>query len=165
MDQAPEVRSVLAVLTSGEEQSALGEMLPGAEWDVRFAPTLRDAERALRSQPSGIVVSNARLADGSSWKDLLDMVQRMPVPPQFIVADRLADDALWAEVLNLGAYDLLTTPFVRQEVLRVLPMAWDFRRREIQQAASRRKKSKPAPAPPRTAQAASGSGAGAVSAA
>jgi hypothetical protein len=35
----------------------------------------------------------------------------MPIPPQLIVADRLARDGLWAEVLNLGCYDLLMTPF------------------------------------------------------
>ena len=53
----------------------------------------------------------------------------MSIPPQLIVADRLADDALWAEVLNLGGYDLLMTPFEPEEVLRVVSMAWDFRER------------------------------------
>jgi len=39
------------------------------------------------------------------------------------VADRLADDRLWAEVLNLGAYDLLIKPFDTQEVLRTVGLA------------------------------------------
>jgi hypothetical protein len=56
----------------------------------------------------------------------------MPVPPQLIVADRLADELLWAEVLNLGCYDLLTTPFAAEEVLRVVPMAWDFWKRQVE---------------------------------
>jgi hypothetical protein len=39
------------------------------------------------------------------------------------VADRFADERLWGEVLNLGGYDLLTKPFVREEVLHVLELA------------------------------------------
>jgi hypothetical protein len=31
---------------------------------------------------------------------------------------------LWAEVLNLGGYDVLLKPFDRAEVVRVAGMAW-----------------------------------------
>ena len=41
-----------------------------------------------------------------------------------IVTDRLADERLWAEVLNLGGYDLLLKPFDPEEVLRVVNSAW-----------------------------------------
>jgi FixJ family two-component response regulator len=40
-----------------------------------------------------------------------------------IVTSRLADDCLWAEVLNLGSYDLLMKPFDGEETVRVLAMA------------------------------------------
>ena len=40
-----------------------------------------------------------------------------------IVSSRLADDCLWAEVLNLGGYDLLAKPFAAAEVSRVVKMA------------------------------------------
>ena len=68
----------------------------------------------------------------------------MSIPPQLIVADRLADDALWAEVLNLGGYDLLMTPFEPEEVWRVVSMAWDFREREVERAVSSSKPPRPA---------------------
>jgi len=51
---------------------------------------------------------------------------------QVIVADRLADEALWTEALNLGCYDVLMTPFDAQKVLRVVAMAWDFWRRGLE---------------------------------
>jgi DNA-binding NtrC family response regulator len=41
-----------------------------------------------------------------------------------IVTDRLADERLWAEVLNLGGYDLLLKPFDPEELLRVVSSAW-----------------------------------------
>jgi DNA-binding response OmpR family regulator len=44
--------------------------------------------------------------------------------PTLIVTSRLADDELWAEVLNLGAYDVLAQPFDPDEVYRVVFLAW-----------------------------------------
>jgi DNA-binding response OmpR family regulator len=41
----------------------------------------------------------------------------------FIVTSRLADDALSAEVLNVGGYDLLLKPFRAEEVIRVVHAA------------------------------------------
>jgi CheY-like chemotaxis protein len=41
-----------------------------------------------------------------------------------IVASRTADEYLWAEALNLGAYDVLSKPYRPAEVVRVLSMAW-----------------------------------------
>jgi hypothetical protein len=35
-----------------------------------------------------------------------------------------ADESLWAEVLNLGGYDVLPKPLVRDEVKRVVTLAW-----------------------------------------
>ena len=37
---------------------------------------------------------------------------------------RVADDHLWAEALNVGAYDVLAKPFDRREVTRTLSSAW-----------------------------------------
>lgn len=37
---------------------------------------------------------------------------------------RVADDSLWAEALNVGAYDVLAKPLDRTEVTRVLSLAW-----------------------------------------
>ncbi len=45
-------------------------------------------------------------------------------PPFLIVTSRLADEQLWAEALNLGAYDVLAKPFDAQEVNRTLSSAF-----------------------------------------
>jgi Protein of unknown function (DUF2934) len=47
----------------------------------------------------------------------------MENPPPLIVADCLADERLWAEVLNLGGYDLLAKPFDANGVLQVVSAA------------------------------------------
>jgi hypothetical protein len=48
----------------------------------------------------------------------------LPHHPLLIVASRLADEYLWAEVLNLGGHDVLAKPFQGAEVQWVLESAW-----------------------------------------
>ena len=55
-----------------------------------------------------------------TWVDLLESFRDVPHPPSLIVASRLADERLWAEALNLGAWDVLAKPFNHIEVIREL---------------------------------------------
>src|ERR1039457_6796154 len=103
--------TVLAVFPAVEDRTSLDKILSGSTWKVRFTRTLEEARTALAACLFGVVLSEGRFADGHCWKDLLCERQNMPHPPPLIVADRLADERLWAEVLNLGAYDLLAKPF------------------------------------------------------
>ena len=47
----------------------------------------------------------------------------LPDPPLLIVTSRLADERLWAEALNLGAWDVLAKPFEADEVIRIVSIA------------------------------------------
>ena len=55
---------------------------------------------------------------------MLDVIHHLEDAPALIVTSRLADDRLWAEALNLGAYDVLAKPFNHDEVLRSVSLAW-----------------------------------------
>ena len=59
-----------------------------------------------------------------SWKEVLAALALLPDPPYLIVTSKHADDRLWAEALNLGAYDVLPEPFDAAEVMRTLSVAW-----------------------------------------
>jgi len=137
-----ETRNVLVTFASRAEGESLEQILCSADWSLHFARTFAEAQAALRSFSFGVVLCGGHFADGHGWKDVINVIHRIPNPPQLIVADRLADEALWAEVLNLGGYDLLATPFEPKEVLRILPMAWDFWQRESARAEVRRKPAK-----------------------
>ena len=78
---------------------------------------------ALTKRQFEVVVCERDLTPGS-WKDVLDQVTILPDPPSFIVTSRLADERLWAEALNLGAYNVLIKPFDRTEAMRVVGAAW-----------------------------------------
>jgi len=86
--------------------------------------SLASALSELRNGQFAIVLWNDALS-GGTWRDGLEQISRLPDPPLFIVTSRLADERLWVEALNLGAYDVLAQPFDAMEVRRVLILAWE----------------------------------------
>ena len=114
-----------AVLAVGPDQAghaALDGILHTAGWKLYHAATYEEARACLRRYPLRIVICETALP-GCGWKGLLDQLRDMAQPPMLIVTSRLADDSLWAEVLNLGGYDVLVQPFEREEVVRVIGAA------------------------------------------
>lgn len=68
------------------------------------------------------VLTEASLPDGD-WKDLLNFANNLGISAPMIVTHRIADDSFWAEVLNLGCYDMLAQPFDSREVERIVSLA------------------------------------------
>lgn len=111
-----------------EDHVALGQILSGSEqthlkFKVETSATLVAALAALQTNRIPIVLVERDLPP-SSWRDLLQHAIRLPAPPLLIVTSRLADEQLWAEAINVGAYDVLAKPFDAQEVCRVVEAAW-----------------------------------------
>jgi len=122
---------VLSISPTEEDHTALKRILsrpestPSTEskWTICPAFALESALPVLRENPIAIVLSERDLVPGT-WKDVLAETLDLSDPPLLIVASRLADEYLWAEALNLGAYDVLAKPFDAEEVIRVLRSAW-----------------------------------------
>lgn len=131
-------QTVLAVFSDGEDRTSLTSIFAHSNWKLRFTRALPQTQTTLRKSPVGVVISERCLPDGHCWKDLLLELQKIECPPPLIVADHLVDERLWAEVLNLGAYDLLATPFDANEVLHVVSTACR-RRQDAQGMAPHRK--------------------------
>ena len=81
------------------------------------------ASALLEEREFPVVLCEHRQTDGN-WKDLLDVTVTLPAPPSLVVFSPLADESLWAEVLNLGGFDVVAMPFEPEEVLRVAFAAW-----------------------------------------
>jgi DNA-binding response OmpR family regulator len=101
----------------------LREILSQGNWELHEASGCSQALALLRSQRIPVLLCERGHAD-SGWKELLEATARLPAPPNLIVFSRLADESLWAEVLNLGGFDVLMRPFEPEEVLRVTFAAW-----------------------------------------
>ena len=93
-------------------------------WRLCRVPTCLEFTVRTRRIPSRVVVCERDLPDGD-WRDILGIISCLRNPPPLVVTSRLADEYLWAEVLNLGGYDVLAKPFDTREVHRVVTLAWE----------------------------------------
>jgi DNA-binding NtrC family response regulator len=114
---------MLLIGPAGSRRYVLHSMLRSPQWEIREASHWGEAARILDERHAGVVICDTEVPDGG-WQALLLSLQDRANPPRLIVSARLADERLWAEVLNLGGYDVLVEPFDRTEVLRVAQMAW-----------------------------------------
>src|SRR5271157_4701312 len=117
------MRSALLVSAVEEDHEFLGHVFSHHGWILYKTRTLASALGFLRHNRVPIVITERDLPLGD-WKDLLTAIEPLPHAPLLIVAARLADEYLWAEVLNLGGHDVLGKPFQMTELLWVLGTAW-----------------------------------------
>jgi CheY-like chemotaxis protein len=109
-------------------------LCPNSKWRLKTRSTIESALALLRKSRISVVLCERDLLPGT-WRDLLEQLAQLPDPPALVVTSRVADDSLWAEALNLGAYDVLSKPFDGEEVVRVVSLAWLSRDNPPQSAA------------------------------
>jgi DNA-binding NtrC family response regulator len=118
-----EVIAVLSVSPLQHDHDTLANLLGRDQWRIHNALSLQSASVFLRAHGVPLVICEHDLLPGS-WTQLLDEIRLLSIPPFLIVTSQVADDYLWAEALNLGAYDVLAKPFDLTEVTRTLSSAW-----------------------------------------
>jgi len=144
------VVTVLSISPTDADHVFLQHAFSRLNWQVHGVRSRREALTWLRRQPVSVVLCEESLPD-CDWKAILRELTAFEDPPVLIVTSRLADDALWAEVLNLGAYDLLVKPFDLTEVFRVVSQAWrhwmnNWERARVRLSATRMPNASAAPA-------------------
>ena len=152
--------SILLVSPCIEDHVSLESIFRGSRWNLVGACTASDGLRIIHRHHSNIpvVICEHRLPDGD-WKLVLGEMDKAEDPPSLIVCSRLADERLWVEVLNFGAFDLLlSAPFVPEEVLRVTESAWSARNRTARPMAVPREASEHALSLPHSGQSALAAG-------
>jgi len=145
MQKPPETafNLVLSVSPNHEDCASLEGILD-SEWTVIAGSTIASALSALREIPIPIVIYDCDVSSGS-WSEMLERISLLPDPPLFIVTSRRADELLWAEALNLGAWDVLAKPFEADEVIRIVSIAcqhWQDRHGVYNSRTTQRKSAK-----------------------
>ena len=120
--RAAPVLTVLIVL--GNETSTLVNILRHSNWEVQIATGFEDAAARLHTSAPNVVVAPYRSNGTAGWVYLLELLNRRCPAPRLVLTDRHTDDFMWAEALNLGAWDVLAQPLDSGEVFRVLTSAW-----------------------------------------
>jgi DNA-binding NtrC family response regulator len=126
--------NVLSLSRNEEDHTSLQSIFGYSRWTIDTAPNIKTARSLLQSDDISVVVCDCDSLPGL-WIEILGEFQAMSIPPTLIVASRLADDRLWAEALNRGAWDVLAKPFERTEVLRSVRNAWEHWHHHSQAAA------------------------------
>lgn len=114
---------VLFVTPSAEDASVLSEMLKPLSIPLEQAQDLRRARSKLDRQSYGVILTEARLPDGN-WEDVMKTVDTAGLASAVVVTHPFADAHFWADVLEMGGYDVLAQPFCCSEVQRVISNAF-----------------------------------------
>lgn len=138
-----EVVKILVIGFQLEAQAALRQVFDQSNWSILPVSGCGEAVDYLGANDISVVICERDLPDGD-WRLVLNRLDSLPNAPTLIVTSRQANHELWAEVLNLGGYDVLAQPFDAQEVSRVVCLARDARRRCIEESAERKAKSEAA---------------------
>jgi|SwirhisoilCB1_FD_contig_31_20536261_length_584_multi_5_in_0_out_0_1 response regulator RpfG family c-di-GMP phosphodiesterase len=114
--------SALLVGEYETDRILLRELFREFGWRLFEADNRHRALDCLTRNPVHVLITESH-SPHWDWRKALNDLRRMARPPQLIVTSRTADDHLWAEVLNVGGYDVLAQPLERDEVERVLSSA------------------------------------------
>jgi DNA-binding response OmpR family regulator len=127
------VVKVLLISPFDEDHQHLRDILKHSNWQQHGVHALGEASDFLVENVTPVVICESELPDGS-WRDVLSHFGRMQRPPVLVVTSRLADDRLWSEALNLGAYNVLAKPLNTKEVFHVVGLAWMSWKRRSERA-------------------------------
>ena len=115
--------TVLSALTCEAERRALAGILDDTKWKVLCVDDVQTLRELLSPDRDAVIVMDCLLCDGTEWKEVLVEIETQGLNIQLVVADCHADERLWAEVLNVGAFDLIAKPFKADEVFHVISAA------------------------------------------
>jgi PleD family two-component response regulator len=117
---------ILSISPFPSDHAVLRKVVNSSPWRLTARRTALEAFSELYRTRFIVIFCEFHLVDGT-WKDVLDLASNLDEPPLLIVTSQFVDDRVWAEVLNLGGYDVLSKPLVEDEVRRVLHLAMTHR--------------------------------------
>ena len=116
--------SVLFVSDNEQAHTFLRNSSRKSQWSLHAAFSYNGAVERLANLDADVPVV---LYDGdlraSDWRAFLDLLQDQGRSVRLIVFSRTPEAALWGEVFNLGAWDLLSYPFDDRELIRAVSAA------------------------------------------
>jgi DNA-binding NtrC family response regulator len=117
------LRKVLAITPNQKDQNFLRDLLEHYGWNLQKAHTCCEALKLLSLDPPPVLICESRLPDGT-WLEILSQSVVLPDSPRVIVAAPTIDDRLRAHIIKMGAYNVLSKPLDRNEVLCTVSTAW-----------------------------------------
>lgn len=123
--------AVTVLIVLGSDTMRLPAILRHSNWRIQTVADFDGAATCVHSNLPLVLVAPFGPGSTEGCLKLLDLFDQTKAPARLVVTNRCTDGALWAEALNLGAYDVLSQPFDGTEVFRVLFTAWNSCRNEL----------------------------------
>ena len=118
--------TVLSLSPLDDDHLSVQAIIGHSTWVHLPCYELVSAVNFLQKYEVAVILCAEHLKDGT-WVDVLDHISSLPDPPSLIVISKAANEHLWAEALNLGAWDVLAKPLDRREVIRSVKSGWQHR--------------------------------------
>jgi DNA-binding response OmpR family regulator len=113
---------LLSISPVPEDHVCLERMLDLPSSSLLKSDTASTVYSLLVGHNVSVIICERDVLPGS-WVEVLIQAARLPHPPLLVVTSALADERLWAEALNVGAWDVLPKPLIAAEVVRVVSVA------------------------------------------
>ncbi len=122
LESSEQAVSVLVAAPESAELAKLRSLFVRLGWTLLEARNCRETVRLLCHARVPVILCDQSFADGN-WKDLLSHVAPMLDAPAIVVMLGENDALAWAEVLEMGGYDVLMKPLQDTEVVHVVECA------------------------------------------
>ena len=107
---------------SAQDYQAAARHLDAAHVRLLRAASLEEADLRLADEDTRVLLTEAAFP-GGTWQDAMILKTTRHPDAVLVVTAESADERLWLDVLDQGAYDLILKPFFADELLRVLANA------------------------------------------
>jgi DNA-binding NtrC family response regulator len=114
---------VLLISPDSRDHTLIRHVFNRSNWVLHECRTVEEGLRFLAHHPVPVVITEERLGS-ADWKAILSAVSNSARPPKVIVTSHHAEPSLWAEVINLGGYDVLAKPWNERELFHAISQAW-----------------------------------------
>ena len=119
----PSYRFSCVYLTSSSRAAArVSTLVASAQIQIHSANTLGNAKARLQATKARVMLTDITFERGG-WEDAMRMAARLPFRAALVLVSPFADQRLWIDALEYGAYDLILEPFHAEELSWILENA------------------------------------------
>lgn len=119
------VPSVLAVLSGDGERQLVTTFARDNGWNVSFAETVEQARTRLAGNVVAVILLD-RDSAGVEWRSMVRNLADHRPAPCIILMSPVVDRYLFQELVNQGGYDVVAKPLQREELRRIVGLAFAF---------------------------------------
>ncbi len=121
---AAPVRPQIVLLSANPEvRITFRRIFDDSGWSIRESKAIVRLADAIDSAWMGVLLTDYTLPDGN-WRTAMAVAKKVAFACETVVTSRIADERMWAEVLNLGAFDLIPQPIDPADALGLCTGAW-----------------------------------------